>query len=158
MKIPQIQENFIRTLQGKTSPGTKEANIGTKKGITKVNSTNNSTPSKSQVVTNASLTGQRSRSTTPPFLITFEIFNRNVHNCMVDSGASSNVMPLKFCEKLNVKPEPSNIQIIQLDRTKVKVIGELKKVLIRMSANPKVHQTIDIIVVDIPDNYGMLLS
>jgi tetrahydromethanopterin S-methyltransferase subunit F len=38
------------------------------------------------------------------------------------------------------------------------VVGELKKVLIRMSANPKVHQTIDIIVVDIPDNYGMLLS
>jgi hypothetical protein len=27
-----------------------------------------------------------------------------------------------------------------------------------MSANPKIHQTIDIIVVDIPDNYGMLLS
>jgi hypothetical protein len=77
---------------------------------------------------------------------------------MVDSGASSNVMPLKVCEKLNVKPEPSDIHIIQLDRTRVKVIGELKNVLIRMSANPKVHQTIDIIVVDIPDNYGMLLS
>jgi hypothetical protein len=29
----------------------------------------------------------------PPFLLTFKIFNRNVHNCMVDSGASSNVMP-----------------------------------------------------------------
>jgi hypothetical protein len=77
---------------------------------------------------------------------------------MVDSGASSNVMPLKVCEKLNVKPETSDIQIIQLDRTRVKVIGELKNVLIRMYANPKIHQTIDIIVVDIPDNYGMLLS
>jgi hypothetical protein len=85
MKIPQIQENFIRTLQRKTSSGTKEANVGTKKGTTKVNSANNITPSKIQVVTNVSLTGQRSRSTTPPFLITFEIFNRNVHNCRVDS-------------------------------------------------------------------------
>jgi hypothetical protein len=27
-----------------------------------------------------------------------------------------------------------------------------------MSCNQKVHQTIDIIVVDIPDNYGMILS
>jgi hypothetical protein len=80
MKIPQIQENFIKTLQGKTSSGTKEINVGTKKGTTKVSSSNNNTPSKSQVVTNVSLTGQRSRSTTPPFLITFEIFNRNVHN------------------------------------------------------------------------------
>jgi hypothetical protein len=111
MKIPQIQENFIRTLQGKTSPGTKEANTGTKKGNHQGKFTNNNTPSKIQVVTNASLTGQRSRSTTPPFLITFEIFNRNVHNCMVDSGASSNVMPLKVCEKLNIKPEPSNIRL-----------------------------------------------
>jgi hypothetical protein len=24
----------------------------------------------------------------PPFLLTFKIFNRNIHNCMVDSGAS----------------------------------------------------------------------
>ena len=34
------------------------------------------------------LIGRKSRSQTPPFLLTFEIFNRNVHNCLVDSGAS----------------------------------------------------------------------
>jgi hypothetical protein len=33
------------------------------------------------------------RKNVPPFLLTFEIFNRNVHNFMVDSGTSSNVMP-----------------------------------------------------------------
>jgi len=77
---------------------------------------------------------------------------------MVDLGASFNVMPLKVCEKLNLKLEESDIQIIQLDRTRVKVIGELNNVLIRFSSNPKVHQTIDIIVVDIPYTYGMLLS
>ena len=27
----------------------------------------------------------------PPFLLTFEIFNRNILNCMIDSRASSNV-------------------------------------------------------------------
>jgi hypothetical protein len=71
---------------------------------------------------------------------------------MVDSGASSNVMPFKVCEKLNAKPEKYDIQIIQLDRSSVKVMGELKNVLIRLASNPKVHQTIDIIVVDIPRN------
>jgi hypothetical protein len=94
----------------------------------------------------------------PSFLLTFEFFNRNVHNCMVDSGASSNVMPLKFYEKLNAKPENFDIQIIQLDRSRVKVIGELNNVLIRLSFNPKVHQTIDIILVYIPCTYGLLLS
>jgi hypothetical protein len=29
--------------------------------------------------------------------------------------------------------------------------------LIRISSNPKIHKNIDIIVVDIPDTYGMLL-
>jgi hypothetical protein len=70
---------------------------------------------------------------------------------MMDYGDSSNVIPFKVCEKLNVKPEQYDIQIIQLDRTKFKVIGEIRNVLIKMSSNPKIHQTIDIIVVDIPD-------
>jgi hypothetical protein len=66
--------------------------------------------SKKQFVVNASVIEKRIKSTNPPFLFTVEIFNRNVHNCVVDLGASSNVMPLKFCEKLNVKPEKSDIQ------------------------------------------------
>jgi hypothetical protein len=40
----------------------------------------------------------------------------------------------------------------------VKVFGELKDVLIRLSSNSKVHQTIDIIVVDILETYGVILS
>jgi hypothetical protein len=98
------------------------------------------------------------RKNVPPFLLTFEIFNRNVHNCMVDSGASSNVMPLSVCQKINVEVQPSSLKIIQLDQTNVKVIGELKNVLVRLSSNPKVHQIIDIIVVDIPEVYGLFLS
>jgi hypothetical protein len=76
---------------------------------------------------------------------------------MVDSRASSNVIPLKVCKKLNVKPGESDIQIIHLEKSRFKFIEELKNVLIRLSSNPKVHQTIDIIVVDILDTYGMLL-
>jgi len=47
---------------------------------------------------------------------------------------------------------------MQLDRTNVKVIGELKDVLIRMAAKPQYTQVIDIVVVDILEAYGMLLS
>jgi hypothetical protein len=69
---------------------------------------------------------------------------------MVDSDASSNVMPLSMCQKINTEVKPFDLKIIQLDQTNVKVIGEIKNVLIRFSSNPKVHQVIDIIVVDIP--------
>jgi hypothetical protein len=94
----------------------------------------------------------RKRSNVPLFLLTFEIFNRNVHNCMVDSGASSNVMPLSVCQKINAEVKPSDMKIIQLDRTNVTVVGELKDVLIRLSSNLKVHQVIDIVVADIPED------
>ena len=82
----------------------------------------------------------------------------NVHNCLVDSRASLNVMPLLVCKKINGKPTPSTSQMIQLDRTAVKVAGEMKNVLIRLVANERVCQYIDIMVVDIPESYGLILS
>ena len=102
--------------------------------------------------------GQTSRSVTPLFLLTFKIFNNNVHNCMIDSGASSNVMPFSVCQKLNADPKKSNIQIVQLDRSKVRVLGEMKNVLIRHFVDLGVHHKIDILVADIPEAYGLLLS
>ena len=60
------------------------------------------------------LIGGKSRSQTPPFLLTFEIFNRNVHNCLVDSGDSSNVMPYSICKKINAQPKICKTNIIQL--------------------------------------------
>ena len=104
------------------------------------------------------LIGKKYRSQTPPFLLTFEIFNRNVHNCLVDSGASSNVMPYSVCKKLNAQPKMCKTKIIQLDISHVKVMGELKDVMVQISSNPKVHQVIDVIVVDIPEAYGVILS
>jgi hypothetical protein len=71
------------------------------KGILPINNVNNvnnvdnvalETVSKKPQATTLS-----TRRNVPPFLLTFEIFNRNVHNCMVDTGASSNVMPWSVC-------------------------------------------------------------
>ena len=48
--------------------------------------------------------------------------------------------------------------MIQLDRTAVKVAGEMKNVLIRLAHDERVCQYIDIMVVDIPEAYGLILS
>ena len=45
--------------------------------------------------------GGKSKSQTLPFLLSFDIFNHNVHNCSVYSGESSNVIPLSVCRKIN---------------------------------------------------------
>ena len=100
----------------------------------------------------------QSWSQTPPFLLSFDIFNKNVHNFLVDLGASLNVMPYSVYKKLNAQPQICKTKIIQLDWSHVKVFGELNDVLIPLSLNSKVHQTIDIIVVDIPKAYGVILS
>ena len=71
-----------------------------------------------------------------------------MHNCLVDLGASINVMPLSVCKKINEQPKPSTWRVIQLDRTNVKVIGEIEDVLIRLSSNDKVCQFIEIVVAD----------
>ena len=76
----------------------------------------------------------------------------------MDSGASSNVIPLSILKNINGQPIPSPSQIIQLDRSVIKVIGEMKDWLIRLFADPRVCQFIDIIVVDIPEAYGLILS
>ena len=98
------------------------------------------------------------KSKNPPFLLNFEIFNHNVHNCLVDLGASVNIMPLSVCKKINGKPKPSTWRVIQLDRMNVKVIGEMEDVLVHLSSNDKVCQFIDIVVADIPEAYGLVLS
>jgi hypothetical protein len=103
------------------------------------------------------LIGRKSRSQTPPFLLTFKIFNQNVHNRLVDLGASSNMMPYSVCKKLNVEPQIFKINIIQLGRLHVMFLGELKDVLIHLYLNSKVHQKNDIIVFDIPEAYGIIL-
>ena len=66
-------------------------------------------------------------------------------------------MPLSICQKINVDFKPSDLKIIQLDRTNFIVVGELKYVLIRLLSNLKVHQVIDNVVIDIPEVYGLFL-
>jgi hypothetical protein len=59
-------------------------------------------------------------------------------------------MPYSVWKKINVVLEKSTTRIIQLERSYFKVGGELKDVMIRLAYYPRVHQVIDIVIVDIP--------
>lgn len=104
--------------------------------------TNSKPPSSSDKIKQANviLMGDRSNSHTKPFLQNFKNFNKNVHNCLVNFSASCNKMPYSICQKLNIIPHESTTQIIQLDISKVIVLGEINEVLIRLSCQPKVFQ------------------
>jgi ribonuclease HI len=147
-RIPKKKDFLLQALKSVETP------------ITSTDQGENPAPTdlKNKTNMNTFYVAKKGKPFVPPFFLRFEFFKKNLHNCLVDSGASSNVMPLSICKKLNAVPLKSDKHAIQLDRTKVKVIGELKDVMIRMATHPKFVQVIDIIVVDIPEAYGPLLS
>lgn len=76
----------------------------------------------------------------------------------MDFGAFVNVMLLYVANKINAKWDKNDAQMIQLGRYLVQAIGELRDVLIILSKNDRVHQRRNIIIVDILEAYGLLLS
>ena len=107
---------------GNSKASPKEKNVKTKK-IVKTSSVANTSSMENKEKTikeenrlnprsDGALIGRKSRSQTPPFLLTLEIFNRNVHNCLVDSGDSLNVIPYSVCKKLNAQPKIFKTKII----------------------------------------------
>jgi hypothetical protein len=66
---------------------------------------------------NACSVDKKGKTFVPPFLSMFEVFNRNLHNCLADSGASSNAMSLSICKKLNTVPLKNDKHVIKMDMT-----------------------------------------
>ena len=129
-----------------------------KENTEKIKEPKNDIPTKNQPREEDIEPSWEEKAKTPPFLLTLEVLNHNVHNCLVDSGSSVNVMPLEVCKKINGQPKPTTWEVVQLDRTNVKVVGKMKNVLIRLSVNNKICQSIDIMVADILDGYGIILN
>jgi hypothetical protein len=147
-RIPQQKDFLLQALKSVENPTTS---IDQGRNPTPIDLGNKPTM-------NACSEDKKGKTFVPPFLLTFKVFNRNLYNHLVDSGASSNVMPLTIFKKLNVVPLQSDKHVIQLDKTQVKVMGELKDVMIRITTHPKFVQVIDIIIVYILEAYGLLLS
>ena len=72
-----------------------------------------------------------------------------IHNCLVDSRGSKNVMPLEVCHKISAHPQRCNTIMDKMDRLGVVALGEIPNVFIILSSNLVVTQTINIYVVDI---------
>ena len=114
--------------------------VKTSKSSSKSKSPSNliSTFNKMPTSLNNTTIGKISKSMTP-FFLTFEIFNMNVNNCLVDSRGSSNVIPYAIFHKINMEPLKTKAHIVQFSHSRVNVIGELRDVPITLASNSKVH-------------------
>ena len=86
--------NSKATLKGKNTKATKSSKTTSVTSTLSVENKEKTTMDKKkpEPKVGGALIGRKSRSQSPPFLLTFDIFNRNVQNWLVDSGASSDVM------------------------------------------------------------------
>ena len=77
---------------------------------------------------------------------------------MINSGASLNFIPVSVCKNLNLTWETFPTQIVQLNRSRVEVLMELKNILLTFSMDHIIHQTMDIVVADVLETHGRWLS
>ena len=73
-----------------------------------------------------------------PFFLSIRVYGKNLHNFLIDLGASCNIMPSSIAQRLGVSHQPSNQVVIQLDKIEEKVIGVLKDVWIQLTFDPQI--------------------
>jgi hypothetical protein len=91
----------------------------------------------------------------PPFYVSLIIGGKLVHNCMIDLGASSSVMPNCVADALGMKYEPIVRDVLQLDGSIVKTVGVLRNVEMALHACPGCTIVQDISVAEVKPHFSM---
>ena len=95
---------------------------------------------------------------TPPFYISLNIHNKVLHNCLLDSGASHNLMPKVVMDELGLDITREYHDLFSFDSRKVHCLGVIKDLAVTLQQIPVKSILMDVVVADIPPKFGMLLS
>jgi hypothetical protein len=101
---------------------------------------------------------ENSKDFVSPFYITLIVHDHLLHNCMLDSGASHNVMPKAIMEKLGLEITRPYRDMYSFDSRKVKCMGMIKDLVVNLAQILVKSILMDVVVADIPAKYGMFLS
>jgi hypothetical protein len=102
--------------------------------------------------------GHTNNGVVTPFYISLNIHDLILHNVMLDSGASHNLMLKVVMEKLRLEVTRPYKDLHSFDSSKVRCIGLIKDLCITLVQIPTKSMVMDVMVIDIPPKYGMLLS
>jgi hypothetical protein len=94
----------------------------------------------------------------PPFYTSLNIHDKVLHNCLMDSGASQNLMPKTVMEELGLEVTKAYHNLYSFDSRKVQCIGVIKDLVVTLFQLPMKSVVMDIVVADVPPKFGMLLS
>lgn len=94
----------------------------------------------------------------PPFYNTLNIHENLLHNCMLDIGASHNLMPKVVMDKLGLDITKPYHDLYSFASKRVKCLGLIKDLVVTLTQIPMNSMVMDIVVLGIPRKLGMLLS
>jgi hypothetical protein len=94
----------------------------------------------------------------PPFFVSLWINDLVLHNYMYDSRASSNIMTKNVMERLNLKTTRPYHNVCAMDSREIEIHGIIVNLQVKLAAHPDITFPMDILVIDVPDAWGMLLS
>lgn len=93
-----------------------------------------------------------------PFYLSLNIHDHLLHNCLLDSGASHNLMPKKVMDELGLQITREYHDLFTFDSSIVHCIGLIKDLVLSLAQLPMKSIVMDIVVAEIPSKFGMLLS
>ena len=113
---------------------------------------------KSELIFGLDVNGKPQEGGVPPFYITLNIHDKILHNVLLDFGASHNLMSKSVMEKLNLDITRPYKDLFSFDSSQVKCLWLIKYFCITLVQYPANRILMDIVVVDIPPKYNILLS
>ena len=94
----------------------------------------------------------------PPFYISLNIHDKVLHNFLLDSGASHNLMPKVVMDELGLSITKPYHDLFSFDSRKVKCLDLIKDLIVNLSQLLSKTIVMYIVVADIPPKFGLLLS
>jgi hypothetical protein len=94
----------------------------------------------------------------PPFFMALQVNNKLLNNCMLDSGAGANMMSLKVMRQLGLETTRPYRNVCRIESRAIPTHGVVENVKVHLARYPEIVLLMDIVVVDVPDVWGMLLS
>jgi hypothetical protein len=72
----------------------------------------------------------------PPFYISLNVHDKILHNCLMDSGSSHNVIPKVVMEELGLEITKPYQDLYSFDSKKLKCLGLIKDMLVSLEQLP----------------------
>ena len=94
----------------------------------------------------------------PPFYMSLNVHDMVLHNTMLDSGASHNLMPKGVVESLGLEITRPYKDLYSFDSKRVKCVGLIKDMVVSLNNLPSKTVIMDVFVADIHAKFSIMLS